>query len=203
MRGSARIARAIDTRCFCPPESFTPRSPTMVSYFCSKCSANSSTRAMRQPRRISSSVAARPRKRHILANRPVEQKRLLQHHAKLRAVRIELDGRKIDTIHQTRARSRAHKTPRSSPIIVDLPAPDGPTSAVTVPGADSKIDVVQNFLALVVGEVHILHHHLAVDAPQRRRCAPRRSSSFFSFRISRVRSSPVIASVICVPIATI
>jgi hypothetical protein len=32
-RGSARIARAIATRCRCPPDSFTPRSPTMVSYW--------------------------------------------------------------------------------------------------------------------------------------------------------------------------
>mmetsp|Transcript_12657 Transcript_12657/g.32098 ORF Transcript_12657/g.32098 Transcript_12657/m.32098 type:complete len:162 (+) Transcript_12657:3-488(+) len=30
--GSAIIARAIATRCFCPPESWTPRSPTTVSY---------------------------------------------------------------------------------------------------------------------------------------------------------------------------
>src|SRR6516225_8476708 len=57
MRGSARMARAMETRCFWPPESFTPRSPTTVSYFCSKDSANSSTRAMRQAARTSSSVA--------------------------------------------------------------------------------------------------------------------------------------------------
>ena len=31
MRGSAKIARAIATRCRCPPESLTPRSPTTVS----------------------------------------------------------------------------------------------------------------------------------------------------------------------------
>ena len=31
MRGSARIARAIATRWRWPPESFTPRSPTIVS----------------------------------------------------------------------------------------------------------------------------------------------------------------------------
>src|ERR1700728_2906624 len=58
MRGSARIARAMETRCFCPPESLTPRSPTMVSYVFSKWSANSSTRAMRQAARISSSLAS-------------------------------------------------------------------------------------------------------------------------------------------------
>mmetsp|Transcript_20876 Transcript_20876/g.39184 ORF Transcript_20876/g.39184 Transcript_20876/m.39184 type:complete len:141 (+) Transcript_20876:500-922(+) len=31
--GSRRMARAIATLCFWPPESCTPRSPTMVSYF--------------------------------------------------------------------------------------------------------------------------------------------------------------------------
>src|SRR5712692_2944762 len=46
MRGSARIARAIETRWRCPPESFTPRSPMIVSYFSGKRSANSSTRAI-------------------------------------------------------------------------------------------------------------------------------------------------------------
>ena len=31
MRGWASNARAMASRCFCPPESFTPRSPTRVS----------------------------------------------------------------------------------------------------------------------------------------------------------------------------
>ena len=58
MRGSARIARAIEIRCRCPPESFTPRSPTIVSYLSANDSANSSTRAIRQARMISSSLAS-------------------------------------------------------------------------------------------------------------------------------------------------
>ena len=32
MAGSFKMARAIEIRCFCPPESCTPRSPTSVSY---------------------------------------------------------------------------------------------------------------------------------------------------------------------------
>mmetsp|Transcript_36303 Transcript_36303/g.61197 ORF Transcript_36303/g.61197 Transcript_36303/m.61197 type:complete len:112 (+) Transcript_36303:443-778(+) len=31
-RGSCRTARAMATRCFCPPDSWMPRSPTCVSY---------------------------------------------------------------------------------------------------------------------------------------------------------------------------
>ncbi len=58
IRGSARSARAIETRWRCPPESFTPRSPTTVSYVESNRSANSSTRATRHAARICSSVAS-------------------------------------------------------------------------------------------------------------------------------------------------
>ena len=39
--------RAIATRCFCPPERVTPRSPTTVSYPFSKPSITSCTQAMR------------------------------------------------------------------------------------------------------------------------------------------------------------
>src|SRR6267378_2832098 len=57
MRGSARMARAMETRWRCPPLNFTPRSPMIVSYPSGKRSANSSTRAIRHAARISSSVA--------------------------------------------------------------------------------------------------------------------------------------------------
>mmetsp|Transcript_26471 Transcript_26471/g.91348 ORF Transcript_26471/g.91348 Transcript_26471/m.91348 type:complete len:168 (-) Transcript_26471:983-1486(-) len=40
-RGSARSARATATRCFCPPESMTPLSPTSVSYLSGKRSMKS------------------------------------------------------------------------------------------------------------------------------------------------------------------
>ena len=49
-------------------------------------------------------------------------------------------------------------------MIVDLPAPDGPTRAVTVPGCDSKLDFVKDFLAGVVGKIHVFHDHSAGDA---------------------------------------
>ena len=100
IRGSARIARAIETRCRWPPESFTPRSPTIVSYPFSKLSANSSTRAMRQASRICSFGGIGPRERHVLSDGAVEEKRVLQHHAQLRAIRIQANGGKIDAIHQ-------------------------------------------------------------------------------------------------------
>ena len=58
MRGSARMALAMETRCRWPPDSLTPRSPTTVSYLSVNDSANSSTRAMRHAARISSSLAS-------------------------------------------------------------------------------------------------------------------------------------------------
>ena len=41
-------------------------------------------------------------------------------------------------------------------MIVDLPEPDGPTSAVTVPGGDAEGDAVEHLLPLVVRELDVL-----------------------------------------------
>ena len=52
-----RMARAMATRCFSPPESFSPRSPTMVSYFSGSKSMNPSMAAIRDASSISASLA--------------------------------------------------------------------------------------------------------------------------------------------------
>mmetsp|Transcript_14978 Transcript_14978/g.62344 ORF Transcript_14978/g.62344 Transcript_14978/m.62344 type:complete len:81 (-) Transcript_14978:1485-1727(-) len=53
-------ARATATRCFSPPLSLRPRSPTTVSYFCGKRSTMWSCRAAaRQASRTCSSLALR------------------------------------------------------------------------------------------------------------------------------------------------
>ena len=87
-------------------------------------------------------------------------------------------------------------------MIVDLPEPDEPTSAVTVPGSALKADAVQHRLLRRVGELHILKPHLADNLAQLHRRAGSANSSF-SDRISMVRSSPATASVSCVPMFTI
>ena len=51
-------ARAIAARCFCPPESVTPRSPTKVSYPLAKLSTVSSRQAARLASRTVSIVMA-------------------------------------------------------------------------------------------------------------------------------------------------
>ena len=47
--------------------------------------------------------------------------------------------------------------------MVDLPEPEEPTSAVTVPGSAAKADAVQHGLLRRVGELHILKAHRAFD----------------------------------------
>ena len=42
----------------------------------------------------------RPRERDVLANRAVEQKRVLQNHAELRAIGIQPHGGQIDAVDQ-------------------------------------------------------------------------------------------------------
>ena len=69
-------------------------------------SANSSTRAIRQAARISSSVASGREKRDVLADGAVEEERLLQHDAELRAVGVEAHGREVHAVHQDAARRR-------------------------------------------------------------------------------------------------
>mmetsp|Transcript_6667 Transcript_6667/g.21364 ORF Transcript_6667/g.21364 Transcript_6667/m.21364 type:complete len:109 (-) Transcript_6667:1547-1873(-) len=54
-RGSASRARAMATRCFCPPDSLTPRSPTSVAYPSERPPTNSCALA----RRHASSTRAR------------------------------------------------------------------------------------------------------------------------------------------------
>ena len=101
IRGSARMARAMETRCRWPPDSFTPRSPTMVSY--------PSAKLLGELIHARDAAGAQnlcfgrigPREGDVLADRAVEQERVLQHHAKLRAVGIEPDRREIDAVDRT------------------------------------------------------------------------------------------------------
>ena len=84
-----------------------------------------------------------------------------------------------------------------------LPDPLEPTSAVVEPAGRVKRHVLQHRHAGLVLEGDVVEHDLAADArpaaPARRRPA----SSVAMRRISRMRSSPANASVICVPIDAI
>ncbi len=52
-----------------------------------------------------------------------------------------------------------------SPMVVDLPDPDGPTKAVTVPGLGFERNAVQDGAAGFVAELHILEAHVTDDGP--------------------------------------
>mmetsp|Transcript_12598 Transcript_12598/g.28953 ORF Transcript_12598/g.28953 Transcript_12598/m.28953 type:complete len:160 (+) Transcript_12598:3521-4000(+) len=56
--GFLRIVRAMATRCFSPPESFNPRSPTLVSYLSGKFMIVSCTAAILAASMISSRLAS-------------------------------------------------------------------------------------------------------------------------------------------------
>ena len=57
-------------------------------------------------------------------------------------------------------------------MMVDLPEPDGPTSAVTVPGGETEGNIVQHRFAGLVVEIDVLESDLAAHFADRDR-APR------------------------------
>ena len=68
-------------------------------------------------------------------------------------------------------------------MMVDLPDPDDPTRAVTVPGFDSKLMSVQHRLVLLVFEDHILELDIAVyiERTQQSGVAVAKAASFARF----------------------
>src|SRR5688500_3926507 len=76
---SFRIARAMATRCRWPPESFTPRSPTIVSYPAGSASMNSAAWARRAAWRTSSSLARGRPTRMLSAMLRWKHRRVLRH----------------------------------------------------------------------------------------------------------------------------
>ena len=135
--GSARMARAIETRWRCPPESFTPRSPMMVSYFVLELLGELiHARDARRRAESPASVASGLEKRHVLANGAVEEKRILQAPRPAACDRTPA-ARSTDRSQSTSTLPELGVWKAAiSPMMVDLPEPDDPTSAVTVPGCE-------------------------------------------------------------------
>ena len=65
-----------------------------------------------------------------------------KHHRDLAAQRFEVVVAHIDAVDLDTRRSLGSKKRGSSPSIVDLPAPVGPTIATFMPGRDVQVDVV-------------------------------------------------------------
>ena len=88
-------------------------------------------------------------------------------------------------------------------ISVLLPEPLEPTSAVVVPAGARNETPLQHRDARDVGEAHVVELDLAADRARSAARLASSSSSVAIWRISRMRSSPAKASVICVPIDAI
>ena len=95
---------------------------------------------MRQAREDLLLGGAGPGERDVLADGAVEQEGVLKHHPELRAIGLEPHGGEIDAVHQDLPRGGTWNA-ATSPMMVDLPEPEGPTSAVTVPGSRVEGDI--------------------------------------------------------------
>ena len=127
-RGSLTSAIAKRTRCVCPPESFCVRRSAM-----SVIPVSSSTSSTSNGVRVE-----RGHHRDELAHREVADQRAGLEH---RADRARVDGRlRRPSRTRTRCRRRASSRPSSMSIVVDLPAPFGPSSATVSPGRDRDVD---------------------------------------------------------------
>ena len=201
MRGSARMARAMETRWRWPPESLTPRSPTMVSYFFSKILGEfvHARDAAGFQDLFFGGVGAR--EGDVFSNGAVEQEGVLQDHAELRAVAIQADGGEVHAIDENLS--------FGGDVEGGNQADDGGFAGARRShqrgdgaGLGSEADVAQHRLAGFVGEADVFENHFAADRAERHGAA-RSSSSGRSFRTSWVRSRPASASVIWVPMPTI
>ena len=168
------MARAIATRCRCPPDSFTPRSPTTVSYFFSNSSMNSSACAIR----LTSRICVRRRLRAAVAD--VVADRCRRTGSCPAARRRAASGSRAAAPSSDRGRRSAPRpdSGRLNAITrlmsVLLPDPLEPTSAVVVPGRRAEADVLQHRHAGVVLEADVVELDLALEHAERRAAGDRR-----------------------------
>ena len=126
------MARAIAVRCFWPPESVIPRSPTIVSYPAGKPSISPASPAISAARLISSALGVLYAKRDVLADGRAEEKRLLRYEPdqppQFRRIRLA----QIHAIEKHRA-SAGSISRGTSEASVLLPDPVWPTTATVAP----------------------------------------------------------------------
>ena len=204
MRGSARMARAIATRWRWPPESLTPRSPTIVSYLSGSCSTNSSQRAIAAARRTCL-ASARPGARRRCSRRPCRRRGSCPGGRRRAACGSPRGARLERSLPSTRMRPRGRAVERRDEA--DDRALAGRRRArpgrSTVPGCAAKEIPCSTGDARLVLEGHVAELDAAVQARQRLpvvgRRRPRRARRG-SRGCARARRS---ASVIWLPIETI
>ncbi len=137
MRGLRRIARAIATRCLCPTDNRTPRSPTSVSYAFGSATMNSCAFAAFAASTISSSLApSRPKPMFsltVVPNRNVSCGTSAIFDLSEASV---TECTSVSSI-STRPSVTSYRRGISETRVV-FPAPLGPTSAIISPGRASR-----------------------------------------------------------------
>ena len=194
IRGSRITARAIAVRCFCPPESVMPRSPTIVSYCFGNSWISPSMLAMSAACRITRRFERVHAKRDIFAQRLAEQKSVLRHVSDRAPQRFERPFADRAPVDQTAFPSGASHSRAISAASVVFPLPVGPTIASVEPAGMCRLiscstrsvavrcGVPFAPLALAaghgrrIGEIQIPKFDLAVDASCFSECSRRRSS---------------------------
>ena len=105
--GSIISARAIAVRCFWPPESVSPRSPTVVVQRSGKVSTSTSRRATATACfEILDGVPLRGAEGDVAGDGVAEEERLLRHHADAPAQDAEREIAHVDAVDEDRARRR-------------------------------------------------------------------------------------------------
>ena len=79
-----------------------------------------------------------PGEHDVVADRSIEEERVLQHHAQLAAIAVEPHGGEIHCRRCSTVPEVGVWKAQTRLMMVDLPEPEEPTSAVTVPGFDVK-----------------------------------------------------------------
>src|SRR5579859_4173734 len=113
----------------------------------------------------------RPRIRHVLPNRPVEQKRLLQYHAQLRAIRTKLHGRQVDFVYQNPSLRRRIER-GNQPDNRRFSRPRRSHQRRHRSRLRHKTHSMQNFLVRLIRKMHIRKFHPSRN-PVKPRCASR------------------------------
>src|SRR5262245_411055 len=105
----------------------------------------------------------RPRERHVLADRSVEEKSVLQHDSELRAVAAQLHGREVYSIHED-APTRRFVERCDQTYDGGLPCSGWPDES----GHSSRLRIEtyaeQNLLAGVIGKIDIVENQFTVDS---------------------------------------
>ena len=139
----------------------------------------------------------RLREGDVGGDRPVEEEVVLEHDAQVLAEVAKLDAREVRAVDQHAPRQRpveGHDQADERALAGSARAHERRRRS----GRRGEGDVLQHRRAGVVFEGDVLERHFAAHVGEGARLASS-SSSVAIFRISRMRSSPAKASVICVP----